>query len=121
MKTYTGICLCCGVEQTGHIAKATPRPYKTYEDPEAEGSVMNVTLSCHARQRCIEMGIPTKRVKRAFRDRCGHDYPSLTYPGQRVLVIDELAIPYDPSTMTVITVMWNGYFVRPEATEVTPS
>lgn len=35
------------------------------------------------------------------------DYPAASYPGCRVATRDRLAVPYDPTTRTVITVLWN--------------
>lgn len=70
-------------------------------------------LSEHARTRALQMGLKTKEVKRAFRDHEA-DYPSDTYPGCRIRVAGRLALPYDPATGVVITVLWRGLESRAE-------
>lgn len=72
---------------------------------------MKVKLSDHARQRAAEMGVSTKRIKQLFRN--PHlDYPSTNHPNCRVAVHGDLAIPYDPRTGIVITVLWNQEVTR---------
>lgn len=85
---------------------------------------MTPRLTDHARQRCREMGLGTKEVKRAFR------LPALDYPGperhghNRLLVgLDgRLAIAYRPGDPPVVmTVLWNGQtFTRPNAPQEGP-
>jgi hypothetical protein len=64
-------------------------------------------MTVHARLRAAEMGVSTKLVKQAVRE-AELDYPSTEYPGCRVAVKGMLAVPYDPSTGEVITVLWHG-------------
>jgi hypothetical protein len=77
-------------------------------------------LTCHARQRCTEMGLKTKDVKRAFRHGL-IDYPGPPEHGRglrmRLSSDGSLAIAYAPSTRPVIlTVLWHGIeFERPPA------
>lgn len=68
---------------------------------------VTIRLSQHARDRCKEMGVSTKEVKRALRDPDRLDYPA---PGTaiRMCVFGRLAIPYDSYTGEVLTVLWNG-------------
>lgn len=78
---------------------------------------MTPRLTEHARQRCREMDVRTKRVKRVLRA------PEIVYPSDRVddalvAVGDGLAIPYltdAGGTPVALTVLWHGIeFVRPE-------
>lgn len=70
----------------------------------------------HARQRCAEMGLTTKQVKRAFRA-ATTDYPGPAVHGpNRVRVAHGLAIAYslDRGHPVILTVLWDGIeFVRP--------
>ena len=72
----------------------------------------------HARLRCEQMGLTTKRVKQAFRRAC-LDYPGPERHGDnRVRVGDGLAIAYTvvAGTPLVYTVLWDGIeFTRPDA------
>lgn len=75
-------------------------------------------LTNHARLRCLQMGVRTKRVKRIVRE--PHvDYPSY---GNRICYRDddELAVVYTPtgSGALVITVLYN--LKTDYAREVTP-
>lgn len=73
----------------------------------------------HARQRCTEMGLTTKQVKRTFRT-AALDYPGPEQHGaNRIRVGDGIAIAYSigpDGTPVVCTVLWDGIdFVRPES------
>lgn len=82
---------------------------------------MTPRLTEHARQRCREMDVRTKRVKAVVRE------PAMTYPGnhrgETIAVGDGLAIAYvedDDGQPHVLTVMYHGIeFVRPEHREAT--
>lgn len=65
-------------------------------------------LSHHARERCAEMGLSTKQVKRAL-EHVEMTYPSTDYDGNpvKVSVADGLAIVHNDEG-TVITVLWHG-------------
>lgn len=64
---------------------------------------MEVRLSDHARQRCLERGVPTKTVKRACRD------PEVVYPvwrGRRLIVVGDMGVVV-AADQTVVTVIWH--------------
>lgn len=80
-------------------------------------------LTEHARERCAEMGLTTKRAKRVVQN------PDVVYPGRRgegadpdayIALSDEdteiavVFVPEEPPR--IITVLWNGDFSR----EVSP-
>jgi hypothetical protein len=70
-----------------------------------------VRLSPHARQRCAEMGLPTKRIKRGMRA------PQASYPtpyGRTITLIDDTVAVVHVDGV-VVTVLWNGEFVRGDA------
>ncbi len=75
-------------------------------------------FTAHARARCEQMGLTTKRVKLAFRTAC-LDYPGPARHGDnRIRVGDGLAIAYtvEAETPLVQTVLWDGIeYVRPES------
>lgn len=77
---------------------------------------MTPRFTDHARQRCVEMGLTTKQVKRAFRT-ASVDYPGPAVHGpNRIKVGDGIAIAYDTvdGIPTVLTVLWGGVdYVRP--------
>lgn len=75
-------------------------------------------LTDHARSRCREMGVSTKRAKRVVAD------PSITYrgslryrPGRRVAVRcdDSIAVVFEPGDPArIITVLWHAAEARQE-------
>lgn len=75
-------------------------------------------LSRHARERCAEMGVGSKRVKRLLRQ---PDITRTSYMGRYVAVADsdpEIAVVYaqaSDGTHTVITVLYRRYdsYTRP--------
>jgi hypothetical protein len=74
----------------------------------------------HARQRCVEMGLTTKAVKRIYRSAL-IDYPGPIKHGEgnRIKVGDGIAIAYkidETGSPMVCTVLYAGTeFVRPTA------
>lgn len=66
-------------------------------------------LSYHARQRCAEMGVTTKRAKRIVQD------PDLVRPAQGALMAvsdadPDIAVVFTEETPpTIITVVWRTY------------
>jgi hypothetical protein len=84
----------------------------------AHGHGATARLTDHARQRCREMGVLTKVVKRLVRD------PKIRYPswsGRFVACDGTLAVVYaiDPDSVpAVITVLYDGIeFIRPPHTD----
>jgi hypothetical protein len=83
-------------------------------------------LSVHARVRCLEMGISTKRAKRVVQNRTG------TYPGapkhcnngRMVFSADpDIAVVWDPETNHILTVLprvQEEYVRTPDGFEVKP-
>jgi hypothetical protein len=78
--------------------------------PAGRWSRMKLKLTEHARQRCQEMGVPTKQVKTIL-DRAEVDAPSGRGDGYRIAVADNLAVPYSLSGYA-ITVLWRGELDR---------
>ena len=83
-------------------------------------------MTVHARVRCLEMGISTKRAKRVVQNRTG------TYPGapnhanngRMVLSEDpDIAVVWDPDTNHILTVLprvKEDYVRTPNGFEVKP-
>lgn len=68
---------------------------------------MPYRLSDHAKQRVREMQVDVLDVVHAV-DMPETDYPApKKYGGCRVATRGELAVPYDPRTGRIITVLWN--------------
>lgn len=72
-------------------------------------TAMNWELTYHASARMIEMGVDDDELLETL------GYPSITYPsppsygpGRLIAVAGRLAIVHNPSTRTVITVLWHG-------------
>lgn len=66
-------------------------------------------LSQHARDRCLEMGIPTRRAKRVvqhqtttYPNSAGHNNGGLIVQSSRD---PEIAVVWDPSTNVILTVV----------------
>lgn len=84
-------------------------------------------LTDHARSRCREMGVSTKRAKRVVAD------PSITYrgslryrPGRRVAVsaADTIAVVFEPGRHghppVIVTVLWHAAEARQEGPSSDP-
>lgn len=70
-------------------------------------SVTQWNFTDHALERMAEMETAPAEVFAALDDPVT-SYPSpRRYPGCRVAVRDRVAVPFDPRTRTVITVLWN--------------
>lgn len=68
---------------------------------------MPYRLSDHAKQRIREMQVDVLDVVHAV-DMPETDYPApKKYPDCRIATRGELAVPYDPKTGRIITVLWN--------------
>lgn len=70
---------------------------------------MTPRLSVHARERCVELGISTKRAKRVVQNRTG-TYPSAVgHDNNGVVVISasdsEIAVVWDPDDNAILTVL----------------
>jgi hypothetical protein len=68
------------------------------------------TVTAHARDRMHEMGVREREVRAAVED------PEVDYVDRdgRVRVGGRLAIPYNPATNTIVTVLWRGKTSRSE-------
>jgi hypothetical protein len=89
------------------MPNTVPKNKKTPVDNDG-----TVRLSPHARQRCAEMSISTKRVKRGMRTALVS--APTRHPGRTITVIDdEIAVVH--ANGTVITVLWAGALGRGDA------
>jgi len=88
------------------------------DEASAASARLRPVLTDHARERCAEMGIPTKQVKRAV-TAPEADYPARQgSPGMRTAVRGRLAVGYrvgqEEGVAVVTTVLWNGLESRAE-------
>ncbi len=70
---------------------------------------MTPRLTRHARERCAELGISTKRAKRVVQHRTG-SYPSAPGHDNNGIVVTsatetEIAVVWDPDTNQILTVV----------------
>lgn len=78
----------------------------------ATSDPVRVVLTDHARKRAAEMGVLTKRVKRALRE------PELHYPktdGTTMAIAEDLAVPYvvdECGARVAVTVLWRSHEER---------
>lgn len=70
---------------------------------------MTPRLSVHARERCAELGISTKRAKRVVQQRTG-TYPGAPSHTNNAIVVTsasdpEIAVVWDPDANSILTVL----------------